>query len=278
MSSSEGRARPQGWRLPQRPLGWPIDPDAPDVLAEYWRGRASDLQAKFETVRRSHRDSAVLGNKNENIVAGFLESTVRGRIVTRSSVIDSSGWQSGEVDVIVCNEDQPLLGSDEVSDLLIVEGVDVAVQVKAQLTGREVERIRDNCMSVKMLHKVRAEHDDYSNQSQSHAGAFLDHVPYLVFCFDTALKASTAASRLNKVLEDVHPEYRPDAVVVLGKYSLVNINDWQTPDGATVEPTGFIVSATGELALADFMFRVFTYPPRIRRRWHPLVGYWRADR
>ncbi|WP_143424989.1 DUF6602 domain-containing protein [Geodermatophilus pulveris] len=229
-------------------------------------------------MRRLHRDSAVLGRKNEDIVAGFLRSTLRGRVVTRSSVIDSSGLQSGEIDVLVCNEDQPLLGNEEVSDLLIVEGVDVAVQVKARLTGPEVERIRDNCMSVKMLHKLRAEDDDYRSQSPSEARSFLDHVPYLVFCFDTALSASTAVSRLNEALEDVHPEYRPDAVVVLGKYSLINVRDWQTPDRVLVEPTGFVASATGELALADFMFCVFTYPPRIRRRWHPLVGYWRAAR
>jgi len=170
--------RPQGWRLPIRYLGWPFE-QAPDAVQAYWNQRARELGTKFSGVRGTQRDTAVRGSANEDIVAAFLSSTLHPRrIVKRTSIIDASGHQSGEVDIAVCNEDQPLLGQDGDSPLLIIEGVDVVIQVKARLTSKEIERIRDNCMSVKSLHKLRGSDDDHHDNAHADPAQFLDHEAY----------------------------------------------------------------------------------------------------
>ncbi len=273
-----GRKRPEGWLLPQRSLGYPYEA-TDDAVREYWRLREAELWATFERIRGTQRDSAVLGGQNENLLAAFLESTLQGRrIVRRSSIVDSSGGRSGEVDIAVCNEDQPLIGppSDADLPLLIVEGVDAAIQVKARLTSREIGRIRENCLSVKGLHKLRTNDDDHRDVGDGPAGHFLDQVPYLVFCYDADLTAATATARLNAALKDVHPAYRPDAVFVLNKYSLINIRDHQWSVEEPFDITGFSDEHSSDLVLARFMYCLFTFPPRVRRRWHPIAGYWRT--
>ncbi len=144
--------RPQGWALPRRALGYPLE-ESQDVLAAYWSRRAQDLDNRFGEIREIYGDTSVRGGHNEAMIVSLLAGATGGRsIVSRASVIDSSGHQSGELDVVVCNEDQTLLGGQDGRELLIVEGVDLVVQVKARLDRAEIRRIRDNCMSLKSLH------------------------------------------------------------------------------------------------------------------------------
>lgn len=261
-----------GWAYPQRPLGWPYE-DMPDAVAAYWRQQSAALKAQFAAAREAQGDSSARGSANEDLIEELLNSVLRPRrAVTRSSVVDSSGIRSTEQDVIVCNEDQLLLGDGGRPKLLIVEGVDFVVQVKARLTTREVDRIRESCASVKQCHKIRSADDIRGLGDDDRPGHFLDLVPYFVLCFETDLKPTTAVARLHASLEKVHPDYRPDGVFVLDRFSLLRLAD-ETDEAAPERP--FIIENTAELTLARFMLEVLSMPPRIRRRWHPLAAYWR---
>lgn len=264
----------QGWAYPQRPLGWPFE-NMPDAVAAYWGQQSAGLSSRFETVRTIHADSSARGSANEELVANLLNSVLRPRrTVTRSTVLDSSGHRSSEQDVLVCNEDQLLLGDGSEPKLLIVEGVDLVVQVKARLTTREVDRIRDSCMSVKQCHKIRSPDDILSASDDERPGHFLDHVPYFVLCFETELSPPTAVARLQASLEEVHPDYRPDGMFVLNRFSLLRPAAVVTEEA--VDERRFVIEETAELTLARFMLEVLSMPPRIRRRWHPLAAYWRS--
>lgn len=264
----------QSWAYPQRSLGWPFQ-DMPDAVAAYWRQQAGELSSRFETVRAIHSDSSARGSANEELVADLLNAVlIPRRAVTRSTVLDSSGHRSSEQDIVVCNEDQLLLGDGSRPQLLIVEGVDFVVQVKARLTTREVDRIRDSCMSVKQCHKLRTRDDIIPASEVERRGHFLDHVPYYVLCFESELSPSTTAARLELSLEEVHPDYRPDGVFVLNRFSLLRPASVVTDGSIDARP--FVLEETAELTLARFIFELLSVPPRIRRRWHPLAGYWRS--
>jgi hypothetical protein len=101
---------------------------------------ARNLRAEFERLRSAQKDSAVKGAGNEMIVGQFLEQHLQPRrVVYNSSIIDAKGGQSDEVDVAVCNFEQPFITGDR-AQLLLVEGVDVVVQVKAMLNTTEIKR------------------------------------------------------------------------------------------------------------------------------------------
>ena len=219
------------------------------------------------SVRRAkiQADASARGSANEDLVADLLNSVFRpSRAVTRASVLDSSGHRSTEQDIIVCNEDQLLLGDSGRPQLLIVEGVDFVVQVKARLSTGELKRITTSCMSVKQCHKIRFPDDMLAGEAHDRTTGFLDHVPYYVLCFESALSPVSALSRLNAMLDDVHPAYRPDGVFVLDRFALL-----RSPAEAFEDEVAerlFVLHETAELTLARFMFEALTAPPRVRRR------------
>jgi hypothetical protein len=247
----------------------------PDAVATYWRKQSTALKSQVGAAREAQGDSSARGSANEDLVADLLNDVLRPRrTVTRSSVLDSSGHRSSEQDVVVCNEDQLLLGDGGRPKLLIVEGVDLVVQVKASLTTREVARIRDSCMSVKQCHKLRSADDIRGPEDDDRPGHFLDHVPYFVLCFGTKLSAPTALARVQASVDQVHPDYRPDGVFVLDRFSILRTEP-EVGEGGEDERSYFLED-TAELTLARFMLEALTLPPRIRRRRHPLAAYWRS--
>jgi hypothetical protein len=112
-------------------------------------------------------DSDVKGAGNEQIVAELIQNNMAHKaIVTNCSIIDARDRRSSEVDVAICNEYQPFLSRRQ-AEILLVEGVDAVVQVKARLDGREIKRIVRNCQSVKRLERSASKGDQcYSNQHE----------------------------------------------------------------------------------------------------------------
>jgi hypothetical protein len=73
----------------------------------------------------------------------FLKNTVPAWDASKNSqIIDSDCLRSDEVDVCVCNYDQFLIQPE--GGLLISEGVDFVVQVKAMVTDDELDRALKN--------------------------------------------------------------------------------------------------------------------------------------
>lgn len=129
------------------------EPSHVGVIEEYFEQHGKELTARFARIRAAHQDSHVKGGANEAAVAELLRQHLADRrIVTNSSILDTRGELSNEVDVAVCNSYQPFLTA-EGEQLLIVEGVDAAVQVKARLTATELERLVSNAASVKRLER-----------------------------------------------------------------------------------------------------------------------------
>ena len=114
-------------------------------IDKYFRAAEASLRLEFEKRRSLLTDSDAKAGGNEKAVGEFLQKHVgSARIAFNKQVIDSHGMRSGEMDVCACNLDQ--LSLDE--PLIIAEGVDFVVQVKAVLTDAELLRIVKNCRSL----------------------------------------------------------------------------------------------------------------------------------
>jgi len=235
--------------------------------------QSRQLRESFERIRRTHHDRDVKGGKNEQIVAEFLRAhTAAKEIVTNADVLDAHGNQSGELDVIVCNEHQPFPGTHP--EHVLVDGVDLCVQVKAVLTDGELDRIVKNCLSLKRLRRSFGTNDML--QSTMDAIPYIvDRVPYFVFAFDSKLSFHEIVKRLVEKIDCVPLHDQPDLIVCLGKGLVLNCRIGQ-PFGLTSTEgpvTGIAALEYGDATLREFLRWVHSLPPRIQRHKSPLSNY-----
>jgi hypothetical protein len=245
-------------------------------IQTHLRSQGRRLLVEFEALREEQRDSDVKGGGNEAIVAEFMRRHYSTKIVVpNSSIIDTNDQQSDEIDVIVCNEDQPFVSRTSVPDLLLAEGVDFVVQVKAILTSDEVKRVVRNCRSVKRLRRIHTSHDQVFLDAEADVPFFVERIPYLCFAFQSDLSLPTAAARLQAECAEVPLEEQPDALFVLGRGMVVN---GRNGEGTLAHGfTGFndqdLVDDLGDWTLLGLLRCLYLMVPRFRRWQNPLIHY-----
>ena len=231
------------------------------------------LQAKFDAAKAGITDTAVKGSANEQIIANFLKKSVPNWSVSiNSQIIDSHDNSSDELDICICNDYQFLL--QQKGDVLIAEGVDFVVQVKATLTDEELNRTIKNCVKVKHLKRnIIKESQVYYPANMGHD--WPDFIPYFCFVFSSQLKPETIAERLNKKSSEIDLRHQIDALCVLDRgVSLVNCtrNSRCKPEGGD-RMSGWVALETGEATLLEFVRNCIDYVPRIRYPHPPIAKY-----
>lgn len=242
-------------------------------IEKYFEYQERRLRDDFETIRATYRDSDVKSSANEDVVAQFLRKHVSARyLVTNVEIIDSYGQASNEVDVCACNTDQPFYESP--GQIVIAEGVDFVVQVKASLTSREVDRIIDNCDSVKKLCR-KAWDKDQVIATLADVPYFVERIPYIALAFSSQLKLDTVLRKLIEKLSNVALERQPDAIFILNKGGIYNFREgkgrtWKSGDKPIL---GLAAVYPGERTLFEFIRYIYTIVPRFHRVASPLLHY-----
>ncbi len=102
------------------------------------------LAASLEHSRASFRHSVLRGDGAESAFRQALDSHLpRYLAVGTGEVIDQSDTRSGQVDVVIANEDQPFRTAIHEPGAFLIEGVGAAGEVKSQLTTAELSRALD---------------------------------------------------------------------------------------------------------------------------------------
>ncbi|HYT94733.1 MAG TPA: DUF6602 domain-containing protein [Gemmataceae bacterium] len=248
----------------------------PRPVHQYVKSQGRKLLAEFEELRGKHKDPDVKGGGNEGIVKEFMQRHLPFKVVVQNtSIIDTNDQQSDELDVVVCNEDQPFLSRTSIPDLLIAEGVDFVLQVKANLTTTEIRRTVRNCRSVKRLQRVTSDNDYILVDAPADIPFFVDRIPYICFAFESRLRLSTVANRLRDECQNTPIEEQPDAVFVLGKGMVVNARNGEgtLAHGQVGFQTASLVDELGDWTLLGLMRSIYLMMPRVRRWQYPVVHY-----
>lgn len=233
------------------------------------------LKANFDAAKAAVTDSDVKGALNENIVAEFLRDTVHNWFVsTNSQIIDSDDQSSDELDVCVCNDHQFFV--QPAGGVLISEGVDFVVQVKAKLTDKELSRTIKNCMSVKRLKRLnRKGNTVYSTGILPIE--WINFIPYFCFAFSSQLKPETLAKKLNDKSKNIDVTQQIDALFVLDRgVTLINGKDgrghrWRHDDGNL--RVGWHALQTDDATLLEFVRYCVDHVPRINHLHPPIAAY-----
>jgi hypothetical protein len=247
------------------------------AIDDFWSQGAGALRSSFERTRASQTDPGVKGGANEQTLGNFLSENVgTRRIAFRSSIIDSTGRRSDEVDVSVVNEYQPFwTGGRE--EMLIAEGVDAVYQVKARLSTDELRRAITNARSVKQLIRQAAK-GSQTFAEQADVSRFVNRIPFFVFGFTSNISKEATLSLLTEELADTPHDERPDGVFLLDGWSIVNIanNDGTFKVDAPPGASGF-VSMRGRSSLAWMLWCHHGFVPRMIHLMHPIRHYNRVD-
>ena len=231
------------------------------------------LQSKFDCAKITVTDSSVKGKVNEHIVAEFLKGTVPYWFIsTNSQIIDSYDNSSDEMDVCICNKDQFLIQPE--GGILIAEGVDCVVQVKAVLTSDDLNRVIKSCIKVKNLKRCIIERSTVYVPA-AHPKEWLDFIPYFCFAFSSQLQPNTIVDKLNEKSKEIGLNQQIDFICILDQgISLFNCTTSSpliNKHGHHLQ--GWIPLKTNEATLLEFVRKCIDGVPRIKYSHPPITNY-----
>jgi hypothetical protein len=192
------------------------------AIDDFWNEGAGALRSSFERTRRTQTDPGIKGGANERTLGKYLGENIGARrIALTSSIIDSEGRRSGEVNVSVVNDYQPLWTGDE-GQLLIAEGVDAVYQVKARLSAEELRRAIRNARYVKQLLR-KGGTGSTTFATIADVDRFINRIPFFIFAYTSNISHQAAYRLLTEELADTPWGLQPDGVFVLDEWSLINV-------------------------------------------------------
>ena len=231
----------------------------------YFAAAEANLWQEFQQRRLILTDSDAKGGANERAVGDFLQKHVgAARIALNKQVIDSHSMTSREMDVCVCNINQPSVDIP----LIFAEGVDFVVQVKAILTDAELPRIVKNCESLKRLERRFSIGDEIFARPEE-IPFVVGRIPYFVLAFESTLSLHTLKERLLRLLEEELPVHWPDGLFVLDQGAIQHI---QFADGSSMRTT-----ETGDNTMVKFLQQIHSVAHNSRRLRSPLIYYFPTD-
>jgi hypothetical protein len=242
-------------------------------IEDYFASYEKDLLESFKRIRTVNSDSSVKGGANEKVISLFLKNHFPSNFnVTNVQVIDAKGNASDEIDVCVCNKYQPF--QNNIGGLVIAEGVDFVVQVKAILTDSEIDRIIKNAKSLKNVIRTNSDGDQIY-KGQDSVPHYIDRIPYFVIAFDSQLSFETVHDRIINKLSATDMTEQPDGIFILNKASYYNNRNFQKAglitDGSPIK--GWVGVETKDSTLLEFMRALNIIVPKIFRIINPLCHY-----
>jgi hypothetical protein len=192
----------------------------------------SRLATALAHSRASFQHMGLRGDGSEYAVREVLDSHLpRYLAVGTGEVIDLSDTRSGQVDVIIANEDQPFRTNIHEAGVFLIEGVGAAGEVKSNLTITELKKTLTAAAGFKGLRMQ--DRGILFMAMKSDQIRFFDCPPYFLFAFESEVAPETLLERL-AAADLVNPPdgggqaLSPlDAVFILGQGVAINYGNGQ---------------------------------------------------
>lgn len=243
-------------------------------LVRYFQFEEKRIIDSFAEKRVRLSDSCVKGGANEKLIGDFLlDHLNNSKICYNNQIVDSDGNMSDEVDIIVYNSYQPF--KVESNQILIAEGIDSIIQVKAILSSNEIDRIIKNAQRAKKLIRKASKNDEVSNVIIGDVENFINRIPYICIVFESDLSLKTTLSLLNEKYKEIPQSEQLDAIFVLNKFTIYNFRNGEGKAMRLKEKPlkGFVGGPTVEKTIYFFMEFLVTCTPIFFRKTNPLVYY-----
>jgi hypothetical protein len=197
---------------------------------------SGQMRGDFEKARRAMQHGPSKGSAFEDTVRGFLENYLPSSLaVCQGFLIDSTGAQSNQLDVIIYDRDAtPVLYRNSETRIIPVECAYAVIEVKGTLNPSTVPNIIENMLSVRKLVKsawywfsdgeiILTRHNLYGRQWD------IWPVHYFVFAFESS-ELNAIGQRISEEEQklELPPHQRIDCVCILDRAVFLN----RRPDGS----------------------------------------------
>lgn len=241
------------------------------------------LTASLDETRARLSHSGNKGDANESAFRTFLRSHLSPKYqIGQGEVIDSRGERSRQVDVAIADDEQPLPVTDS-PELLIVEGITAAGEVKTRLTTKELSNCVEGGRAFKTLEPVLGKYEALagatlrSGEPNSDLVRFYHRRPFFVFAYETAVSLDRLVDTLRSS-ESPHEVPPIDAVFLLDKGFALNLWDGKGQlaflDPATgTRMEGWVVFKEPKYSLTFLLFWLHFAMPRFGMRSSAILTY-----
>lgn len=248
---------------------------SPPSPTEMLRALEDQLRASLEVSRSTFSNPTNKGNEAEAAARDFLSRHLpRHLSVGNGEIIDTRGQRSGQVDVVISNEDQPFVRETNDPCLYLVEGVSAAAEVKAYLAAKQLKESLDTAGRVKEL-RPKPGFGDERLTSPADAARFYEAVPFFLLAFDVHLLPRTIAQKISQApwvagSVDGKPNFFPliDAIFMLGKGALIYFGEGEaygiSEEGTEDRRVGWVFIKT-DATLVEMLGWLSAIMPRYRR-------------
>ena len=248
----------------------PTAPVTSGLIGEALKQIGAQLQQRLAETRVSLRHGGDKGAHAESALRQTLARYLPRRLVIcQGEVIDTTGKRSAQVDIVVCNEDQPLIYPENEPGLFFIEGVDAAGEVKSVLTGEELERAIQGSIKFKAL--TARDAIGLRVASASDVDRFHDHRPFFIVAYESQLSLETIAERVGAASEAAEQDGKQivDGIFVLDRGTVLNLGSGygslgiEKPDGT--RHTGWIIHPSDDDAMYGLIAWLSMVMPRVQR-------------
>jgi len=235
---------------------------------------------RLEEIRAAYRHSGNKGSNAEQILRDFLRQFLPPyNRVGHGEVVDQTGSNSRQLDVVITNEYHPFLNDLTAPSVFIIEGVSCVAEVKSVLTGEELERALENSLSFKRL-SVMVQKGAMVHGNMEDISRFVAKRPSFLFAFESQLSISTIKERID-AWNQAHALPVPqqlDAVFILTGGSIINFGtgagtlQFITPEGQSLP--GYIYrDPSDDRPLVSLLSWISASLPHVSLPHPPILSY-----
>lgn len=247
------------------------------MLQESFRAIEQQMKAKLAEVRVTFGHSGIKGTQIEAIFREFLRSYLARRLsIGHGEIVDTSGARSGQVDIVVAEDDHPFTFTQEQPGLFFIEGICAAGEVKSVLTSEELRRTIENSHKFKAL-RVQELNGSLSFTCPEDQVRFYDHRPFFLIAMESQLTLKAVAQAVSDSGGFASPKNKKilDAVFILDRGWLIDLGRGEgsykiMPNG--VSQPGWVAYESNQV-LVDFMTWLSVSMPRVVRFQSILTNY-----
>ncbi len=216
------------------------------------------MELALDEARVALAQHADRGTRVEESVRALLRQFLPQRLrIGQGEVIDTFEHRSAQTDVVIADEDHPVILMAETAELFLFDGVAAAGEVKTVLTGDHLASAISNSRKFKGLVPQYVEGDVIVGVEPD-ATRYFRHRPYFLICLESELSLETVHARVS---EESQAPGLVDAIFVRGRGWVID----RPKDDAfsPVSPDTVWVLQESETVLFDLLTWLAKVMPRI---------------
>lgn len=213
--------------------------------------RAKKLKIDYEGITANIKHPVLKGTSREEVLKKYLEDIIPNRYAVGTGlVVDSDENQSNQQDFFLYNSfDSPSIIRYESFQIVPIESVFCTIEIKSNLTVKELEKSVENIKSVRSLNKCPYNPNLFKFENSNNTVGF-------IFAYSCSMSLEKLAKKLSELNSNIISNHQISAICVLDKGLIVNVEPYELST-VLVSPSDTSIIATSKGSLEDNFYNFY---------------------